>query len=270
MRARAFAVIVALCSLFACLHAQSQPAPSNRSNANAGDDNQSPPHPAIHVTVEAPKPDPNEAAREEAYRQREVVAQEDVRDFTRWLTYLTVIQAFVGLGGLLLAWRAAKAAQVSADAAIRSAELSERTLHTTQRAFLAVENLRLQVFQPGKAVVVGYRLRNTGHTRAILKRAHGQVVFGKTLPESPEYGEPFESQRTPIEVGQAHDKSFHTKHILTAEEHAAAMRQEKTFWIYGYFFYEDVFGFSHRSGFCWANQGDRLVSTGNAAYNESD
>ncbi len=53
------------------------------------------------MTVTAPQPSSEATAKEEQYREREVMAQEDVRDFTRWLTYLTFVQAFIGLTGLV-------------------------------------------------------------------------------------------------------------------------------------------------------------------------
>lgn len=116
------ASMIAPVALFvSILSAQSQPAPSNRADTQRSQPNQTPAQPPINVTVTAPQPSPEDAAREEQYRQREVVAQEDVRDFTRWLTYLTFIQAFIGTVALLLTRRAANAARDSADSAKQSA-----------------------------------------------------------------------------------------------------------------------------------------------------
>jgi hypothetical protein len=97
--------------------AQSKPTPRNAADTKRGSDNQTPTQPPMNVTVTVPKPSPEETAREEKYRQREVVAAEDVRDFTGWLTFLTFIQAGIGFFGIWVAVRAANAAKASADAA---------------------------------------------------------------------------------------------------------------------------------------------------------
>jgi hypothetical protein len=100
---------------------QSQPAASQRTDAASRTPNQPVIQPPVEITVVAPEPSPEDAKREEQYRQREVVAQEDVRDFSRWLTYLTFIQAGIGLIALLLTGKAAKASTVAANAARVSA-----------------------------------------------------------------------------------------------------------------------------------------------------
>lgn len=119
------ALILLACS---CALAQSQPALRDPADATSRKSNQTPPQPSINVTVVAPEPSPEQAAQEEQYRQREVVAQEDVRDFTRWLTYLTFIQAFIGFAGFLIAALALKAANKNAIAAAKQAELSRQQL----------------------------------------------------------------------------------------------------------------------------------------------
>jgi hypothetical protein len=144
--------------------ARSQPTLRDSPDAERRTGNQSPAQPAITVTVTAPEPSPEKAAQEEQYRQREIVAQEDVRDFTRWLTYLTFLQAGIGLAGFWVANRAS-------DAAKRSAELAEQAMLFTQRAFVHNDRFRAaSITDPISKVKlrfdISWDIRNSGQTAA--------------------------------------------------------------------------------------------------------
>src|SRR5687768_17143030 len=109
---RASAPLALVVWLFA-VPAQSQPptqAPGNSEPKSvAAPDDQPVAPPPISVTVTAPEPRAEDKKREDEYRAREVAAQEDVRDFTRALTWLAVIQAGVTGFALLYTIRAANA-----------------------------------------------------------------------------------------------------------------------------------------------------------------
>jgi hypothetical protein len=99
-------ILVAASSVLA---AQSQPPPKPPVN-NSGqpvrtDNNQGNATPTIAITVTSPEPRPEDKAREQEYRNREVVAQEDISAFTRALTVLAFIQAAITGAALLAAFK---------------------------------------------------------------------------------------------------------------------------------------------------------------------
>jgi hypothetical protein len=119
------AAIVALTVVipFFAVAAHSQPATSNSPARQGGRNNQQTAQPPIHVTVTTPEPSPETTKRQEDREERNVTAQEDVRDFTRALTVLTFIQAVIALVALVLSFKATSVATRSADVAEKSLRL---------------------------------------------------------------------------------------------------------------------------------------------------
>jgi hypothetical protein len=170
-RASHFLSSVALIALVTTgASAQSKPSAGDRSNPQRGRINQPQSQPPINVTVTTPQPSPEDAQRERNQRAREVASQEDIRDFTRALTILTIVQAGITLGALWVSIRAANAAKKSADVA-------ERTMIETQRAFVLQDSIQpIGIFEPDardlrRHVVTGFviqaSVKNSGNTPAV-------------------------------------------------------------------------------------------------------
>jgi hypothetical protein len=104
---------------------------------------------------------------EERRRDREVTAQEDVRDFTRALTVLTFVQATLAALGLGLTYMAAKAAQ-------KAASVATAALHMADRAYVSSVNWTLTDFAKDKRPVVHFVIQNVGRTP-------GQIVGTKAI-----------------------------------------------------------------------------------------
>jgi hypothetical protein len=207
-----------------CVATKSQsPSPANqRTDPQGGRSDQPKPQPPINITVTAPKPSAEDAHKEDQYRQREVAAQEDVRDFTRMLTILAVMQAVITLVALGASIRSANAAKMSAvaaessavialaqkrigdrqlaqmdaqieiarvnaDAAKQSAETAALALHLTERADLAID--RIEADEIGGDLIadttVTVYFQNRGRTRANQTTFSGTLGIpgGQLLPE---------------------------------------------------------------------------------------
>jgi hypothetical protein len=94
---------------------------------------QTPSNPPIQVTVSVPEPDPEVRKREAANRQREIEIQErsvEIQDavalFTERLVYVGVAQVVASLFAFWVSWKAASAAQKSADATRAAVVLAHR------------------------------------------------------------------------------------------------------------------------------------------------
>jgi hypothetical protein len=165
-------VVVAVAS---CALTRSQQASSNGTNAEGGRNDQSGAQPPINITVVAPKPSPEDTKRDEDRQDRNVTAQEDIRDFTRMLTILAFVQALITLGALGAAIRAANAAKTSAN-------IARDALHLTERADVVVDSTGTSTAGALRFdTTVTVFFKNTGRTRA------NDVIFDGALgvPGSP-------------------------------------------------------------------------------------
>lgn len=70
---------------------------------------------------------------------------ERIADYTLWLERFTGLLAFVALIQIYLLWRADKTASVSANAALKSAMVAEKSLQTTARAFVYIDGFMNQI-----------------------------------------------------------------------------------------------------------------------------
>jgi hypothetical protein len=92
-------------------------AQSPRNGANAESQNNA-------TAVAAPRPDPEQTTREERLQERNVAAQEAIRNLTLALAIVAVVQVIVGFLALLVTNKAANAATNSANAASDSIKLA--------------------------------------------------------------------------------------------------------------------------------------------------
>ena len=157
MRLRTALVVASLAALAFAL---SQPPLRNPADTNGGSTNQSQSPPSIPATVIGPEPSPEATAKEEKYREREVMAAEDVRDFTRWLTFLTFVQAGLGLLGFGAAIRAANAAK-------ESAETAHSAMWLSQRPIIDIDKLRIAL-TAGESLTFTFKVCNAGNVVARL------------------------------------------------------------------------------------------------------
>lgn len=143
--------------------AQSQPPPNNRAKPQAGASNQEPAQPEqpppinVTVTVPAATPNPEQTKREEAREERNVAAQEDIRDFTWALTIVAAVQIVLALVAIFVSIRQFVAmrrqgdymrdglaeTRVAAEAAKKSADVADRALHLVHQQWLTTKNWRI-------------------------------------------------------------------------------------------------------------------------------
>src|SRR5687767_9017761 len=95
-------LILSLCSCATL--AQSQQPTSSTGDPQRGGEKQST-APPINITVTTPQPSPESVARDDARQERDVRAQEDIRDFTWMLTVLAGLQAAITFFALLASIR---------------------------------------------------------------------------------------------------------------------------------------------------------------------
>jgi len=168
-RPRHLASIVTLfLMLGACVIAQSQPTPRNRPDPNRGGTEQSPSEPPINITVAVPEPSPETTKRQEEREERNVTAQEDIRDFTRALTIFTFVQAAIAVFAL---W----AAKRSADAAKDAATIARKELAIANEQWLDFTDWNALVSaerDDGSGIVdISFRAVNNTRNRITLVRA---------------------------------------------------------------------------------------------------
>lgn len=155
IRVLSFAALVVLVGSCALAQTTSQsPNPSTEGKRSGGD-----------VSLRA-----GDIEQERRWREREVSASEDVRDFTKALTVLAIVQAFIT--GAALVWTA-----IAANAARDSATVARDALHITERADVAIDRIAAEtiggeLIADTEVIVV---FHNRGRTRA------KQVLFEGTL-----------------------------------------------------------------------------------------
>jgi hypothetical protein len=88
----------------------------------------------IQITVTAPEISPDDKARSDAQREREVLAQEAIVSLTSALKTIAIVQAVITAVALLASIRAANAAKKSAD-------IAANALHLTQGADIHLHEL---------------------------------------------------------------------------------------------------------------------------------
>jgi hypothetical protein len=234
--------------------------------AGPGRANQSAPQPPINVTPTSPVPGAEENQRDEARQERNLAAQEDIRDFTRVLTIATVIQAVIGFFALLATFRAANAAK-------RSAEGAEQAVRLTQRANFAVGGWNIDGVANGQSPTrVAFRAVNIGHVTGTLIERYCMKAICDTLADTPIYrAARAERCSIPVAPRQALRQSFEIAPPVTADELAEIVRGDgRHLWLYGYFKYTDGFNQTRTIGFCVRYQEGELRVAGPSTYNYAD
>lgn len=167
--------------------------------------------------------------------------------------------------------RTARAAKRSADAAKDSAALARDTLQLTQRAFIGVGTFAFnQCSAEQRPTIFQCLFSNNGNTVASLhKFVLMSAMLDRPLPDKPVYDSPRD------DFGGAPLAPSHTmaqRVTLTdvsAQSFKAVLNGTGNWWLWGYIEYSDVFGLSHRTGFCvrLIPQTKDLVLGGPSGYN---
>ncbi|WP_423414316.1 hypothetical protein RLW55_12015 [Hyphomicrobium sp. B1] len=115
----------------------------------------------------------------ETFRER--LTSDPVAFFTLWLTVFTAVLAISTIGLWIVTWRASvaqardmdrsiKATADSADAAKKSAEVAERSLHELNRAFVFFKRIAFEE-ESGKGMNVVVTWENIGNTQTVQMRS---------------------------------------------------------------------------------------------------
>ena len=113
------------------------------------------------------------------------VRRDPLAVFTLLLVLFTMVLAAVGVGQLGLYLRAETVAEESADAAKESAEVANRTLIASQRAWIRIDQIGfggggLAIDNNGASVSISFTITNTGNTPAINVTPHAWLVVLKS------------------------------------------------------------------------------------------
>jgi hypothetical protein len=163
--------------------------------------------------------------------------------------------------------RSTKAAESSAAAAHRSADVAELALTTAERPFFVPRRPVLKMWRyglPGMPVSepaeyqrkLDYGVTNLGRTVGFLKELTCTVIFQDVLPKTPVYDKNIRlngkfplAQSTPYEANPIYSTDPFTK-LSTSELNSLTLGTLRMY-FFGYIRYTDVFGYLHTEGFCF-------------------
>lgn len=144
--------------------------------------------------------------------------------------------------------------QTSADAAVRSADVAERALKTTQRAAMVVDYWTLkEPFKADQFVSFNAQIRNTGVTRGTLLRSSFVSALQSDLPASPPPRRSLDlldEGAIAFEPASAMVREVRTPFALSAKDISDIQSGAKKLWVYGFIDYQDVFGAEQTARFC--------------------
>lgn len=238
--------------------AAKRPVTTDAGKTDNASNNQDHPQPPISITVTQPKPDPEQLQRERSDREREIAIQEAIGVYTGGLVWIGAFQLLLILVTVIYTGRAASAAKASADVA-------ERSLVATQRAFVSIApHANPLVIDGVRSYVFKMMFSNEGNTPALdAINYFGIVESAQSLPTPNDiFGPGHRSNGTFIspksKVSSALiSRAAHSVHgpDQIAIEQGIAIRPEKWFCLVGWTAFRDVFGRPHAAQFCY-----RLVS----------
>lgn len=163
----------------------------------------------------------------------------------------------------------------SAEAATSSAATARESLHLTERAWLAPDEMKL-ILNVGQPIEVRYFLVNTGRTVATLIGSKGQIRIAEELPdtESPLHSESLRLHSSQVAVGR--HTNFHygpEEPLIVTEQLVEALRSgPQALNFFAHIEYRDVFGRSHKMGFGvqWDPKADSFAMIDSSTYNYAD
>src|SRR5712691_1960413 len=155
----------------------------------------------------------------------------------------TGLLVLIGIIGVWLALRSLKATETAANAAAKSAEVADRTLHLTQAADVHIVGVNLEPKALTMDTVVSVVVRNYGRTRAV--NFTNNLILGiKGLPLGPT--QPRSDIGVTLGARQPYNLVFDPlRNRLTTEGLAMVLGGQAVLQIWGSLRYRDVFGKAH-------------------------
>lgn len=208
-------------------------------------------------------------------------------------TPLEIISIIIAGGAFIIAWRTLNAVQrqagaaertltsierqvianeTSANAAKAAADIADRTLQTSERAWLSVTFNKSFKPQHGTVNPVVYSVKNTGKSAAFLKVKCLKSIPWPTsvIPERPLAPKPMGEHPTLMVIFP--NDVVELEGIIDIDFRGEFFEQmiagHKIFDVYGYVAYDDIFKIRHITRFCYAfNPGENInQDTGKFEY----
>ncbi|HEY2247180.1 MAG TPA: hypothetical protein VGH70_07040 [Bradyrhizobium sp.] len=127
---------------------------------------------AWQSTISQPNQNPKTASEHRAdTRSPKSSTDERLADYTWWLAVLTGGLVVTAIGQGFFIARSDKTARIAANAATKSAEVAEKTLRLTQRAYLVIDRINSTAGHDDQGKLMGYLIsitwKNTGASPAL-------------------------------------------------------------------------------------------------------
>jgi hypothetical protein len=174
-----------------------------------------------------------------------------------WITRFTAVIAVAAIIQLYIYWKQAyymrrslEETKKAADAATKGADVAEKALRLSHRAYLGVGEFAFEFSAAEQMPRITYVVINSGRTRAKLLKSTSTYTIGIPLPPDPLYANPIiDCAEMQVEPGQW----FRRGDILTActpDQFEDIKSGALAFSYWGYIHYRDEFGQSHTTSFC--------------------
>jgi hypothetical protein len=158
-----------------------------KAKPNSGKNNKTNSPTPIQITVTTPEISPADKAKADEQREREIVAQEAIVSLTRALKNLAFVQAFITAFALIATF-------IAANAAKKSAEIAEATLHLTQGADIHLQDVLLNPTPPPlrDRTKLEFVFKNYGKSRAIdvIHQSSSYLGNPSDIKETEQYSVP--------------------------------------------------------------------------------
>lgn len=191
-----------------------------------------------------------EAAQTQKDRKEKAEADRKLTEYTKDLSIFTEVLAFVAILQLIVfglqAWKlhqTVKATKESADAALKSAELSEKGIRLAERANLRIDKWTVEQLAARQRPIVTCELINSGRSQAEIME--GSVGYSIGSEEAPPGGAPPEYNKCQFRgiafAGGAIDITVPLLEPLTDDQFQRIVRGEHFIFLYGTISCKDIF-----------------------------
>jgi hypothetical protein len=173
---------------------------------------------------------------------------------------------------------AANAAKSAADTAAAALKLSDRAFRAEERAYVLMTHVEIEQ-EPGPGVPIKLRIKfsNVGRTPGLKFGAVLWHQVGLEFSESIRYGfagppEKLATSQTVMPPNEPSPYFLHDSALLSSAELDAIKAEGSSakFFVWGYFGYEDIFGWHHGGTFCEWYRPDSAKPNFCRAFNEFD
>ena len=167
--------------------------------------------------------------------------------FTSGLLVVGAAQVAILFLQLYLLRSTLNATKTAAEAAKKSADLSEQAMHTTERAYLDVDSVAIENFGSGQTPRISVTTTNRGRTPATLVSSVITFDVAESLP-AVRYGEEVPRFRN-VGPGATFEHVMLFETPLSDAEHALVVGEDRSIFVWGRMRYLDAFGKEHVVGF---------------------